>query len=70
MYGFFLEVKGDFKSEELWHRLEYLNVNLMDLDDSITVYGTTSLLDMVQVISICEHFGKVSGEFNAKEVTS
>lgn len=63
MFDFSIEIEGQIDSKELWHLLEPLNVNLIDLGDSVFVFGQTSSTRLGRTICICSRYGKVKGDF-------
>lgn len=59
--NFWFEVMGDFYSNELWQELEPTDVNLIDLDNHVYVYGTVTPSMLVRIILICGSYGNIKG---------
>ena len=59
--SFWFEVMGNFHSEELWQELEPADVNLIDLENHVYVYGTVAPSMLVRIILICGAYGNIKG---------
>ena len=59
--NFWFEVMGDFNSDKLWGDIKAANVNLLDLDGHVYVYGTVTSSVLVWVILTCGSYGNIKG---------
>lgn len=58
---FWFEVMGDFHSNDLWHDLENENINLLELNNHVYVYGETNPSKLVWIILTCGGYGNLKG---------
>lgn len=59
--GFCFEVVGNFQSKDLWKRLKFTKVNLIDTGNKVFVYGQTNPTTLLTIIIICCNYGTVKG---------
>ena len=58
--GFSFEVVGDFQSEELWKKIKFANVNLLDIG-RVFVYGQATPRVLSSIMLICCNYGTIKG---------
>ena len=59
--NFWFEVMGNFHSNELWNDLESADVNLLELDGHVYVYGKATPSMLVWIILTCGGYGNIKG---------
>lgn len=56
MLFFTAEFPNNIKSLELYEKLKHYNLNVIDMIDSIYVYGKVYPLEIIDVIKICSDY--------------
>lgn len=59
MLQFYIEVVGDFKSEELYERVRPFGGNVMDLIEKVYAHGKATPAAFLQIMTICLEYGKI-----------
>lgn len=62
--SFCFKVTGVFSARALWALIQKDGVNVLDAEETVWIYGRTTLATLTKVIETCAVFGEISGDIH------
>ena len=67
IFEYIIEIRGNFKSLELYKKVERFKANVTDIIFLTFVYGEADLNTLIKIILICSKYGKVKVNFSRRQ---